>query len=139
VLQAQQAGDKAVTAGLLNHPFARVDQDDGEVGGRGTRHHVAGVLNVPRGIRDDELPLGRGKIAVGDINRDALLALGTQPIGQQRQIHVGIATLPGSLLNRFKLVLKNCFGVVHQAPDQGAFAVVYTACSREPQQFHVII
>ena len=45
----------------------------------------------PGGVGDDELPLGRGEVAVGDVDRDALLALGPQAVGEQRQVRVLVA------------------------------------------------
>ena len=32
-----------------------------------------------------------GEVAVGDVDRDALLALGLEPVGQQRQVELGSA------------------------------------------------
>ena len=90
----QQAGDEGVAPGLLEHALAGVDQDDREVGRRGAGDHVAGVLNVPGRVGDDELALGRGEVAVGHVDRDALLALGAQAVGQQRQVRR--ARRPGS-------------------------------------------
>ena len=40
----------------------------------------------PGRVGDDELAQRRGEIAVGDVDRDALLALGDEAVGQQRQI-----------------------------------------------------
>ena len=70
----------------MQQALSRVDQDDGEVGGRGAGRHVAGVLLVARRVGDDERCawLG-GEIAVGDVDRDALLALGLEPVDQQRE------------------------------------------------------
>jgi hypothetical protein len=42
-------------------------------------------------VGDDELPLRRCEEAVGDVDRDALLALGLQPVDEQREVEV----LPG--------------------------------------------
>src|SRR2546426_116209 len=48
--------------------------------------HVAGVLLVSGSVGDDELAPGRGEIAVGDVDGDALLALRLEPVGEQRQV-----------------------------------------------------
>ncbi|MNR31480.1 hypothetical protein D3C85_1489920 [compost metagenome] len=64
----------------------RVDQDDGDIGGRCARHHVARVLLVAGRVGDDELARGRREIAVGHVNGDALLPLGFQPVRQQGKI-----------------------------------------------------
>jgi hypothetical protein len=75
-----------VAAGLRQHALARVDQDDGEVGGRGGGDHVAGVLLVARRVGDDVLARAGGEVAVGDVDGDALLALGLQAVGEERQV-----------------------------------------------------
>ena len=80
------------------HALARVDQHDGEIGGRGAGRHVAGVLLVAGRVGDDELALRRGEEAVGDVDGDALLALGLEAVDQQREVDVvaGGAVLPAN-------------------------------------------
>ena len=51
VLDAEQRHEEAVPAGLREHALAGVDEDHGDVGGRGAGHHVAGVLLVARACR----------------------------------------------------------------------------------------
>ena len=55
---------------------ARVDQQDRDVGRRRAGRHVARVLLVARRVGEDELAPRRGEVAVGDVDGDALLALG---------------------------------------------------------------
>src|SRR5262245_30231488 len=81
--QAQERDDEAVPAGLRQHALARVDQDHREVGGRRAGRHVARVLLVARAVGDDELALVGGEVAVGDVDRDALLALGLEAVEQE--------------------------------------------------------
>ena len=107
MLDAQQVGDEGVAAGLLDHALARIHEKDGEVGGRCAGHHITGVLDVPRRVGDDELTLRCGKIAVGHVDGDALLALGTETVGEQRQVDVFVAALLGALFDRFELVFKD--------------------------------
>ena len=86
VRDAEQRGDVRVPPRLREHAEARVDQDDGDVGGRRARRHVARVLHVPGRVGDDELaPLGR-EVAVRDVDRDALLALGLEAVGEEREV-----------------------------------------------------
>ena len=73
---AEERHDVAVPAGLGQHALPGIDQDHGQVGGRRAGDHVARVLLVARRVGDDELALIRGEEPVGDIDRDALLALG---------------------------------------------------------------
>ena len=136
VRDAEQGGDEGVAAGLLDHALARVDQDDGEVGGRGARHHVAGVLDVAGGVGDDELAPRRGEIAVGDVDGDALLALGAQTVGQEGEVEVLLAPLLGDALEVFQGVLEDGLRVVEQAADEGGLAVVHGAGGGEAQEVH---
>jgi hypothetical protein len=46
-------------------------------------------------VRDDELAPRRREVAVRDVDRDALLALGPQAVGEQRQVDVVVALGPG--------------------------------------------
>ncbi len=86
VRNAQQRGDVAMPARLLQHAVARVDQDHGQIGSGGAGGHVARVLLVPRRIGDDEFAPRRGEIAIRDVDGDALLPLGPQAVRQQRKI-----------------------------------------------------
>src|SRR5262249_51271114 len=103
----------------------RVDEDNGQVGGRGARDHVAGVLLVARGVGDDELPPRGGEVAVRDVDRDALLALGPQPVGEQGEVDLAVAVAPlRRALHRLQLIRGDVLGVVEQAPDRRALAGV---------------
>ena len=75
-----------VAAGLRQQALARVDQHDREFGVGGAGRHVAGILLVAGRVGDDEgAPRGR-EIAIGDVDGDALLALGLEPVDQQREV-----------------------------------------------------
>ena len=136
--KAEEGCDEAVAVGLLEQAMARIDEDDGEVGRGGARNHVSGVLNVSRSVGDDELALGRGEIAVSHVDGDALLALGLQAVGEEAEVSAVDAFLAGGRLHGFKLVLKNAFAVVEQAPDEGALAVVDAACCCETEETVVV-
>jgi hypothetical protein len=75
-----------MTPGLSEHALARIDEDDGEIGGRCTGHHIAGILLVAGRIGDDELALVGGEEAIGDVDGDALLALGGETVDEKREI-----------------------------------------------------
>ena len=76
---------------LPRHAAARIDQNDGRVGGRCTRRHVARILFVAGRIGDDETAPGRREEAIGDVDRDALLALRLQAVDKQRKVEFGAA------------------------------------------------
>ena len=124
VLDSQQRGDETVAVGLFYETMPGIDQDDGQVRRGRPGHHVAGVLDVARGVGDDELALGRGEVAVGHVDGDALLALGPQPVSQQAQVRLLHAPLAARRFHRGQLVLKDAFRVEQQAADQGAFPVI---------------
>ena len=110
---AEQGGDRQVAARLLGHPAAGVDQHERQVGGRGAGGHVARVLRVAGAVVQHEAPVRRGEVAVGDVDRDALLALGAQAVGQPREVGGGA-----------ELVGHQGLGVVQEAADQRRLAVV---------------
>ena len=139
VRNAQQRGDEAVPLGLRQHAFARVDQHDGELGGRCAGHHVARVLNVAGRVGDDELAPRRREVAIGHVDGDVLLALGAQTIGQQRQVDIVFAAALARALDRLELVFEDRLGVIEQAANQRALAVVHAARGREAQQLHLAV
>ena len=134
VRDAEQRRDERVPARLLEHALARVDEDQREVGGRGARDHVARVLLVARRVGDDELAPRRVEVAVRHVDRDALLALGAQAVGEQREVHVAVAAPLRGLLDVLELVLEDRLGVVQQPADQGRLAVVDRARGGEADE-----
>jgi hypothetical protein len=136
VLDADQMRQIAVAPGLGQHALARIDQDHRQVGGRGTRHHVAGILFVPRRVGDDELALRRREEAVSDIDRDALLALGGKTVDEEGEIDIlALRSDPLAVrLQRGQLILEDHLAVVEEAPDQGRLAVVHRSAGDESQQ-----
>ena len=133
----QQRQDHGVPARLLGEALTGVDEHQAEVGGRGAGDHVARVLHVAGGVGDDELAAGRREVAVGHVDGDALLALGAQPVGQQREVGVVVALGLAGGLHGLELVLEDRLGVQQQPTDQGGLAVVDRAGGREPQQVHL--
>ena len=132
----EQRGQEGVPTGLLDDPLAGVDEHEGEVGRRVPGHHVAGVLDVAGRVGDDELPRRGGEVPVGDVDGDALLALGPQAVGQQGQVGVLVAPLAAHPLDRLELVLEDGLRVVEQPADERALAVVDRARGGEAQQLH---
>ncbi len=126
---------------LSQNPFACVDQDDGEVRGRGAGDHVAGILFVAGRVGDDELALFRRKEAVGDIDGDALLALGGEAVDEQCKVDV-LALRAHSLavaLQSRELILEDHLRVIQQPADQRRFAVIDAATGDEAQQTLVLV
>ena len=80
------------------------------------------------------LRAGRREVAVGDVDRDALLALGAQAVGEQRQVGVVEALAPADLLDRVEGVGQHRVRVEQQPADQGRLAVVHGAGRGEPEQ-----
>ncbi len=76
VRDTQERSQEGVALRLLEHPLTGIEQHDRKIGGRRTGHHVAGVLGMAGSVGDDELALRRRKIAVGDVDGDALFPLG---------------------------------------------------------------
>jgi hypothetical protein len=129
---AQQAHHRDVPAGLLDDPGAGVHQQHGQRRGGRAGDRVAGVLDVPGGVGEDERAPRRGEVPVGDVDRDALLALRAQPVDEQRQ--VGVAAALRGALDGLHLVGEHRLGVVEQTSDQRRLAVVDAARSGELEQ-----
>ena len=121
-------------ARLLDDALARVEQDHGDVGGRGAGDHVARVLHVPGRVGELEAAARRDERAVGDVDRDPLLALGAQAVGEQREVDVAVAAPLRGLLDVLELVGEDLLRVVEQPADQRRLAVVDRARGHEPQQ-----
>ena len=116
------------------HTVASINQDDRKTCRGSAGRHVAGVLLMPRRVRDDELAARGGEVAVSHVDGDALLSFGAQAVGEQGQIGAIRAALNRGLLDGFELVLKNGLAVVQEATDQRAFAVVDAACRDEAKE-----
>jgi hypothetical protein len=134
VRNADQRSQFRVTPGLRQHALARIDQDDREVCRGSGGDHVARVLLVARGVGDDVLARAGREVAVGDVDGDALFALGLQAVGEQRQVDGGHAALLRGLFDGGQGVGEDGLGVVQQAADQRALAVVDAAAGQEAQQ-----
>ncbi len=141
VRHAQQLQHGQVPAGLLQDTLAGVDEhDDGIRGGR-AGHRVLGVLHVPGAVREDEAAAVRGEVAVGDVDGDALLALGTQAVGQQGQVDRLVparqpaeAAVRGGAGDGVELVGEDRLGVVQEPAHQGGLAVVDRSGGGEAEQ-----
>ena len=135
MFDAEQRDDRRVTMRLGEQPLARVDEQDGEIGARGARRHVARVLLVAGRVGDDEAALVGLEIAVGDVDRDALLALGLEPVDEQGEIDrlAGRAVLDRIPFERRDLIVENEVLFPEKPADQGRFAVVHRAAGEETQ------
>jgi hypothetical protein len=69
---------------LGHYTVPRIDEQNGELCRACGGHHVAGVLLVPGRVGNDEFAKRSCKIAIRDVNGDALLALGNETVGQER-------------------------------------------------------
>ena len=137
VRQLEHRDDVGVPAGLLDHALARVDEDDGDVGGRRAGDHVARVLDVAGRIGELEAPARRDEAAVGDVDRDPLLALGAQAVGEQREVDVVVPAAPRRVLDVLELVDEDLLRVEEQPADQRRLAVVDRAGGDEAEQVGV--
>ena len=80
----------------------------------------------PGRVGDDELALLGREEAIGDVDRDALLALGGEAVDQQREVDLlPLRADPLRIgLQRGELVLEDHLRIVEQPPDQRRLAVV---------------
>ena len=111
---------KRVPPGLQQtRPCAHRSGCTASVGVRGAGRHVAGVLLVARRVGDDERAPRRGEEAVGDVDGDALLALGLEPVEQQREVDVLAGRAVASRIAR-------------SAPRAGPRRSAWMSCSSRP-------
>jgi len=83
VRKLEHRRDVRVAACLLDHALSRVDEDHCHVGSRRTGDHVAGVLHVAGRVGKLETAARGDEAAICDVDRDPLLALGTETVGEQ--------------------------------------------------------
>ena len=133
---AHQREDVSVPARLRQHAFARINQQNSDVRIRRGRHHVARVLRMAWTVRDNELAFLSREIAVGDIDRDALLALGHQPVDEQCEIQFTAARANcfGIALQSCELIVRDGAEIIEQAADQSGLAVIDGAACDEAQK-----
>jgi hypothetical protein len=58
------------------------------------------------GIREDKTVFVRVKWAISDVDRDVLLALGSQPVGNERKIHLDLSAPGTGIPEGYQLVVK---------------------------------
>ncbi len=127
------SGRCGVPARLLTTPLRR-DPLHRHVGGRRAGEHVAGVALVSGGVGEHErAPLG-GKEAIGDVDRDPLLALGAQAVGDRREVR-----LAPIVRDVIEVVGEQRAGVEQEPADQRALAVVDGPGGRKPQQLALVV
>ena len=123
-----------MAAALLDDAQARIHQHDREIRGRGAGDHVAGVLHVAGRVGDDEFAARRGEVAVGDVDGDALLALGAKTVGEIGEIDLAAAGDVGGALERLELVFHQRLRIVEQPADERGLAVIHRAAGVEAEK-----
>src|ERR1700712_3525846 len=121
--------------------MASIHEHHCEVSRGGTRDHVARVLLMAWGVSDDELAALSAEVAIGDVDRDALLALCGQAVDQEREVQ---RVALRALLDRVgsecgELVLEDRFGLIEESPDEGALAIIDAATGDEAQHRLVLV
>ena len=141
VADADQVSEVAVAPGLLSTPLRASIR----ITARSAVEAPVTMLRVycswPGRVGDDELALVGGEEAIGDVDRDALLALGGEAVDQQREIDL-LALRADALavgFERGELVLEDHLGIVEQPADQRGLAVVDAAAGDEAQQRLVLV
>jgi hypothetical protein len=123
-----------MAARLLHHAVAGVDEQDRDIGGGCARGHVARVLLVPRSVGEDPLPAGCREVPVGDVDRDALLALRLEPVREEREIDRAGGPALRRSLDGPDLILVHAARVVQQPSDQRALPIVDASGRADAEQ-----
>jgi len=71
---------------------------------------------------------------MSDVNGDALLSLGPQPIGKKGEVHGAAGAIGPVPADRRHLVFIDRFRVVQKTPDESGLAVVHTSRRGKAQQ-----
>ena len=89
---------------------------------------------MSRRVGDDELAPRRGKVAIGDVDGDALLPLGAQAVGEEREIDGAGRPVDRRLGHCLDLIFVNALRIVEQTADQRRLAIVHAARGGKSQQ-----
>src|SRR3546814_2261496 len=73
IADADQVNEIAMPPRLCQHALPGVNQDNGEVGGRSTRHHVPRILLMARRVSDNELALFGREEAISEDRKSTRL------------------------------------------------------------------
>ena len=122
--------------GLRQHALARIDQDDGELAVEAPVAMLRVYCSWPGVSATMNVRLRGGEEAVGDVDGDALLALGLEPVDQEGEVDVlaGRAVLRGILCQRGSWSSNMSFGIVEQPADQRRLAVIDRAAGEKAQR-----
>ncbi len=125
-----------VATGLREDALARIDKNDREVRSGGAGSHVSGVLLVARGIGNDELAALSGKVAVGNVNSDALFTLGAKSISKLGEVDSELLLARGrnSPSDSTDLIFIDVARVVEETADKSGFAIVDATGGAEAEQ-----
>ena len=109
--------------------MARIDKNDSEIAGRRARCHIARVLFVTRRVSNNKFSFRSREITVGYIDRDSLLTFGLKAVNEQREVDAfaGSARLSAVFFYRRELIFIDHFGVVEQASNERALAIIDAA------------
>src|SRR5690554_3753106 len=89
---------------------------------------------MPRRVGNDVFARAGGKVTIGDVNRDALFALGLKAVGDERQVDRTHAAARRGFFDRVERVAEDGLGVEQQTADQRALAIVNVAAGQKAQQ-----
>jgi hypothetical protein len=136
-LDPHESADGEVPMGLGADASRRIDHEDGDIAVRRGDRHVARVLLVSGRVCDqDAAAVGQVHVPIGDVDGDALLALGLQSVGEQGVVDVAHGdrrsptTGATGVLER---VERDRVGLGEQPPDERGLAVVDRAAGDQVQ------
>ncbi len=136
-LHAHERADGEVAMRLRADSARGIDHEDGHIAVGCGHRHVARVLLVPGRVRhEDTAAVGQVHVPVGDVDGDALLALGLEPVGEEGEVDLPhgdgrpAAPRPLGVLQR---VDRHRVGLRQQPPDERGLAVVDRAAGHQVQ------
>jgi hypothetical protein len=94
---------------------------------------------VAGSVSELESPLRGDEAAVGDVDGDPLLALGAEPVGEEREVDLTVAAALARLLDGLHLVHEHLLRVEEEAADQGRLAVVDGTAGDEAEELRSFV
>ena len=141
VLNAQQRHQEGVSTRLGDDTRTCIHEDNGQVGRRAARNHVARILLVPRRVGNDELAVVGREVAVGYVDGDTLFTFGFQSVQQKGVVDVvaGVTHTLAVALQGVQLVFVQFLAIEQQASYQGGLTVVHRPCRQKAKQVFLFI
>jgi hypothetical protein len=126
VSQPEQVEQVRMPARLLAQTLGGIDDEARRVGMRSARHHVLDELAMPGRVDQDVFARGRAEPRLRRVDRDVLIALALERVGEVGELERGAAP-PRNRLELLELAVGQRSRIEQQAADERRFPVIDVA------------